>query len=338
MKLTSYRLGNSGLRVSKVILGCMSYGSKDWREWVEDDEDKIMEIMKAAYDAGIRTFDTANTYSFGVSETLVRKFIKKYSIPREKLVIISKVYFPTGELNKPMAPDFKTNPLFVNEWGLSRKNIMACVAGSVERLGTYIDVLLIHRYDQDTPDTEIMETLHDVVKSGDVRYIGASAMKAYQFIRLQHTAEKHGWTKFIAMENYHNLLYREEEREMIPYCLESGVGLIPYSPIARGVLARPWGTETQRFTSDKVSKTIGLSKDAAAQMEIVNRVEEIAKERGASMATVATAWSIAKGCNPIVGVSSLKRIGDVVAAVKFKLSEEEVKTLEEPYLPVPPTV
>lgn len=325
------------MQISKVILGCMSYGSKVWQEWVLEDEETILAIMKAAYDAGIRTFDTANVYSSGISEQLIAKFIKKFEIPREKLVIISKVFFPTGTAGKPFPFDFATTPDYINERGLSRKNILATVAGSVERLETYIDVLLIHRYDPTVPDTEIMESLDHVVKSGQVRYIGASTMKTYQFVRLQHVAESHGWTKFIAMENYYNLLYREEEREMIPYCQESGVGLIPWSPVARGILTRPWGEESERSNTDMYNSYLGLGDSSnAAQKKIVDRVEKIAKERGVAMATVATAWVISKGCNPIVGISSIKRIHDIAVAVQFKLTDEEIKLLEEPYIPVSP--
>lgn len=325
------RLGNSGLQISKVILGCMSFGSKSWAEWVEDDEEKIMSIMKAAYDAGIRTFDTANVYSGGLSEQLIAKFIKRFNIPREKLVIISKVFFYTG------TPDAKSFTIdlesveALNQFGLSRKNILDSVKGSVERLETYIDVLLIHRLDRNVPKTEIMEALHDTIKAGQVRYIGASTMKAYEFIQLQHVAEVNHWNKFIAMENYYNLLYREEEREMIPYCKETGVGLIPWSPVARGILTRPFGIESVRFGSDKRIATIGLQE--SKHKDIIDRVEEIAKDRGVAMATVATAWTISKGTCPIVGISKVERIADIVAAVKFKLSDEEIKYLEEEYIP-----
>ena len=325
------RLGNSGLQVSKIILGCMSYGSKGWAPWVEDDEEKIMEVMKAAYDAGIRTFDTANVYSGGLSEILVGKFLKRYNIPREKMVIISKAFAYTGDPKSSMRSHDLTSVEYLNQFGLSRKNILESVKNSCERLGTYIDVLLIHRFDPNTPKTEIMEALHDVVKSGQVRYIGASTMKAYQFIELQHVAETHNWTKFICMENYYNLLYREEEREMIPYCNETGVGLIPWSPVAAGVLTRPFMEKTDRSEKDIFQGMFGL-KDNANKI-IVDRVEKISKDRGVAMATVACAWVISKGCSPIVGLSKPERIPDIVAAVKFKLTEEETKSLEEVYVP-----
>ena len=325
------RLGNSGLQISKVILGCMSYGSKDWAGWVEDDEDKVLTVMKAAYDAGIRTFDTANVYSGGLSERLVRKFMERYSIPREKMVIISKTYFLTGDPKSGLLSQDLTSVEYLNQFGLSRKNILESVKNSCERLGTYIDVLLIHRLDRSVPKTEIMEALHDVVKSNQVRYIGASTMMAYEFIQLQNVAETHNWTKFICMENYYNLLYREEEREMIPYCNETGVGLIPWSPVARGVLTRPFLAKSDRSEKDPIQGMLGLSDNR--HKEIVDRVEKLAKDRGVAMATVATAWTIAKGCSPIVGISKVERIADLVAAVKFKLSEDEMTYLEENYVP-----
>ena len=325
------RLGNSGLQVSKIILGCMSYGSKDWAPWVEDDEEKIMEIMKAAYDAGIRTFDTANVYSGGLSEILVGKFLKRYNIPREKMVIISKAFAYTGDPKSSMRSHDLTSVEYLNQFGLSRKNILESVKNSCERLGTYIDVLLIHRLDRSVPKTEIMEALHDVVKSNQVRYIGASSMMAYEFIQLQHIAEVNHWTKFICMENYYNLLYREEEREMIPYCNETGVGLIPWSPVARGVLTRPFLAKSDRSEKDPMQGMLGLGD--SKHKEIVDRVEKLAKDRGVAMATVATAWTIAKGCSPIVGISKVERIADLVAAVKFKFSEDELKYLEEKYVP-----
>lgn len=313
----------------------MSFGSKEWQQWIEDDEEKIMTIMKAAYDAGIRTFDTANAYSFGLSEILIGKFIKKYNISRETLVIISKCFLYIGQNGSTIIPDLETNFKYMNQWGLSRANILNSVADSVKRLGTHIDLLLIHRFDPNVPATEIMKALNDVVESGQVRYIGASTMKAYQFIQLQHTAEKHNWTKFVAMENYYNLLYREEEREMIPYCNETGVGLIPWSPVARGVLTRPWGEESERSKTDDYLNAIGLNKAEGFRKEIVDRVEKIAKDKGVSMAAIATAWVIAKGGSPIVGISSVKRISDTVTAAQIKLTEEEIKLLEEPYFPVP---
>lgn len=326
-------LGASGLKISKIILGCMSYGSKKWADWVEDDEEKILTTIKAAYDAGIRTFDTANVYSGGLSEILVGKFIKRYNIPREKLVIISKVYFLTGDPESAVRSQDLTSVEYINQYGLSRRNIFDSVAASVKRLGTNIDVLLIHRYDHDTPPAETMEALHDIVKSGSVHYIGASSMRAFEFIRLQHIAEINKWTKFIAMENLYNLVYREEEREMIPYCKESGVGLIPWAPLAGGLLARPLGSAPTTRSSGSPHNNILLQHEPTR--EILTRVAKIAEERSVGLVTVALAWAIAKGTNPIVGISSPERIPDIVAAVKFKLTDDEIKHLEEPYQPQP---
>ncbi|EJD53288.1 Aldo/keto reductase [Auricularia subglabra TFB-10046 SS5] len=327
------RLGTSGLRVSKVILGCMSYGSSKWQEWVLD-EDKSLPLLKAAYDAGINTWDTADVYSHGQSEIVVGKAIKKYNIPRKKLVIMTKCYGVVTEENPeqgfimPAGNDAR----YINQHGLSRKHIFDAVDASIARLGTYIDVLQIHRLDKETPPEEIMEALHDVVKSGKVRYIGASSMWAHEFATLQFTATLHGWTKFVSMQNFYNLLYREEEREMIPFCDKTGVGLIPWSPIARGKLARPWSkSDTTRSSTDAWVQLFG----AGADEEITNRVEKVAKDKGVPMTAVAIAWVVSKGQAPIVGLGSEKRIQEAVEALKVKLTPEETKFLEEPYVPKP---
>jgi len=221
----------------------------------------------------------------------------------------------------------------VNRVGLSRKHIMEAVEASVARLGTYIDVLQIHRLDRATPREEIMRALNDVVEKGWVRYIGASSMAAWEFQALQNVAERHGWPKFISMQNYHNLLYREEEREMIPYCKDSGVGLIPWSPVARGALTRPWDSRsTLRETSDSFLKSHIRSRETETDKAITDRVEEIAKKKGISMAQVATAWSLSKGMCPIIGMNKKDRIDEAVATLKITLTEEETKYLEEPYV------
>ena len=234
-------LGRSGLKVSKVILGAMSYGDPKWQGWVLDEEASLP-LLEYAYKVGIRTWDTADIYSQGRSEEIIAKAIKKYSIPRERLVILSKCYFGVTPENTstPMSAAFVNDGDMLNQQGLSRKHIIDAVDKSVARLGTYIDVLQIHRLDRATPKEEIMKALNDVIESGKVRYIGASSMAAWEFQMLQTIAEKNGWHKFISMQDYYNLIYREEENEMIPYCNYTGVGLIPWSPIARGALARPW--------------------------------------------------------------------------------------------------
>ncbi|KAI9664719.1 MAG: hypothetical protein M1821_006167 [Bathelium mastoideum] len=328
-------LGRSGLKVSKVILGAMSYGSPRWQEWVLDEKDSLP-LLKHAYDVGINTWDTADVYSHGVSEQIVGKALREYQIPRHKVTILSKCYFGVDqEGGQPPIGAISTNDNeWVNQVGLSRKHILDAVDNSVQRLGTYIDVLQIHRLDRGTPREEIMKALNDVVESGKVRYIGASSMYAWEFQTLQNIAEKHGWHKFISMQNYYNVLYREEEREMIPYCNDTGVGLIPWSPIARGALARPWKTrDTKREKTDNFLHNMIRSREGEVDKIITDRVEEIAEKNGVSMTGVATAWCLAKGTNPIIGLSSKERISEAVKNSKIQLSEEDIKYLDEPYLP-----
>ncbi|KAI9851709.1 MAG: hypothetical protein M1838_003047 [Thelocarpon superellum] len=321
------RLGNSGLKVSKVILGAMSYGSRSWQDWILEEEEALP-LLEHAYKADI--------YSHGRSEEIIGKALTKYNIPRERVVILSKCYFPTNpeQAKHPDLAKSNTDELMINRQGLSRKHIFDAVDASVKRLGTYIDVLQIHRLDQETPKEEIMKALHDVVESGKVRYIGASSMAAWEFQALQNIADKHGWTKFISMQNFYNLVYREEEREMIPYCRATGIGLIPWSPLHRGILARPWNDRSSaRAENDRIIDTI-RKRETDVDKVIVDRVEEVAKKHDISMATVATAWCLSKeGVNPIIGLSSKERINQACEALQFKLSEEDVKYLEEPYQP-----
>ena len=334
MSLYLHSLGKSGLKVSKVILGAMSYGSSDWQDWVLN-EDASLPLLEHAWKAGITAWDTADIYSNGESERIIAKAIDKYKIPRDDLVILSKCYFP-------VTPDDQKHNFrdpIPNRSGLSRKHILSAVEASVQRLGTYIDVLQIHRLDRDTDREEIMRALNDVVEKGWVRYIGASSMAAWEFQTLQNIAQAHGWHKFVSMQNYYNLLYREEEREMIPYCRDTGVGLIPWSPIARGALARPWAAThgdnpaSTRASTDQFLKTL-FQADNEVDARIVGVVEAIAKEKGVGMAAVATAWCLSKpGVNPIVGLSSKERIDQTVEASKLKLTEEEIKRLEEGYRP-----
>lgn len=330
------RLGDSGLKISKIVLGTMSYGTPEWQEWVLDEE-KSLPLLEHAYKVGINTWDTADVYSNGRSEEIIGKALQKYNIPRQKVVILSKCYFGVDQSGaQPRISAMSTNDNnMVNQVGLSRKHILDAVDASVKRLGTYIDVLQIHRLDRDTPKKEIMKALNDVVESGKVRYIGASSMAAWEFQMLQNVADANGWHKFISMQNYHNLIYREEEREMLPYCRASGVGCIPWSPVARGVLARPWSERsTKREESDNFLKSLIRSKETETDKNIVDRVEEVAKKRGVGMALVAIAWSLKQeAVNPIVGLGSKERIDEAVEAVKFQLSDEEAKYLEEPYMP-----
>ncbi|KAL9074184.1 MAG: hypothetical protein Q9161_002378 [Pseudevernia consocians] len=314
----------------------MSYGTPGWQGWVLDEE-KSLPLLEHAYKVGLNTWDTADVYSNGRSEEIIGKALQKYKIPRQKVVILSKCYFGVDQsgVQPPVAVMSKNDNEMVNQVGLSRKHIFDAVDASVKRLGTYIDVLQIHRLDRDTPKKEIMKALNDVVESGKVRYIGASSMAAWEFQMLQNIAEANGWHKFISMQNYHNLIYREEEREMLPYCRATGVGCIPWSPVARGVLTRPWDDRsTKREETDNFLKSLIRSKETEIDKNIVSRLEELAKKRGVGMALVAIAWSIKQeGVNPIVGLGSKERIDQAVSAVKFELSDEEAAYLEEPYMP-----
>jgi len=329
-------LGKSGLKVSKVILGAMSYGDPAWQGWVLKEEESLP-LLEHAYKVGINTWDTADIYSHGTSEEIIGKALQKYHIPRERVVILSKCYFGLSpeDKSKPIAAVSVNDGEMVNRVGLSRKHILDAVDASVKRLGTYIDVLQIHRLDRATPKEEIMRALNDVVESGKVRYIGASSMAAWEFQTLQNIADRHGWHKFISMQNYYNLIYREEENEMIPYCNDTGVGLIPWSPVARGALARPWGDRsTKREESDNMLKNMIRSREDKVDAAIVGRLEEVSKKLGKSMAQVAIAWCLSKkDVCPIVGLGKTERMDEAVEACKIKLSEEDIKYLEEPYMP-----
>ncbi|EMD68115.1 hypothetical protein COCSADRAFT_108232 [Bipolaris sorokiniana ND90Pr] len=334
-KMEYVNLGKSGLKVSKVILGAMSYGSSKWQPWVLDEAESLP-LLEHAYKCGINTWDTADMYSHGISEKIIAKALKQYNIPRSKVVILSKCYFGVIEEDPsvPTAQASINDAEMVNQVGLSRKHIFDAVEKSVERLGTYIDVLQIHRLDRGTPREEIMKALNDVIEKGWVRYIGASSMAAWEFQTLQNIADKNGWHKFISMQNYYNLLYREEEREMIPYCQDTGVGLIPWSPIARGALTRPWNDRsTKRAETDKFQDLLVYSREDAIDKKIIERVEEVAKKNNVSMACIATAWTIKKGVCPIIGLGSKQRIEEAVQNIHFKLSDEDAKYLEEVYAP-----
>ncbi|PSN71781.1 voltage-gated potassium channel subunit beta-2 [Corynespora cassiicola Philippines] len=265
------RLGTSGLKVSRIILGGMAFGSPTWEgsPWTLD-EPSSMAVLKRAWDLGINTWDTANTYSNGASERILGTFLRENKIPRSRVVILTKLYYPVmDDDSRPQPPDAYSQPL-VNQMGLSRKHIFDAVEASLERLGTdYIDVLQLHRLDRDTPPEEIMRALHDLVAMGKVRYLGASSMYCWEFARLQYTAKMNGWTGFTSMQPFYNLLYREEEREMIPFCESQGVGVIPWSPLARGLLGKPVGETSKRSEADvKTGKWFG-----DANPEIIRRVE-----------------------------------------------------------------
>lgn len=309
-------LGTTGLQVSRICLGCMSYGDpkRGNHEWSLP-EDDARPFFRRAVEAGINFFDTANVYSDGSSEEITGRALAEYA-DRDEIVLATKVH---GRM--------RTGP---NGAGLSRKAIMAEIDASLRRLDVeYVDLYQIHRWDDRTPVEETMEALHDVVRAGKARYIGASSMWAWQFAKAQHVAETHGWTRFVTMQDHYNLLYREEEREMIPLCRDQGVGLIPWSPLARGRLARPWDTTSARSETDEFGKTLYHEGDRA----IVEAVGEVAAARGVPMAQVALAWMLGKpGVSaPIVGATKMTHLEDAVAAVDLRLDPAEVERLEAPY-------
>ncbi|KAK7030274.1 hypothetical protein VNI00_014291 [Paramarasmius palmivorus] len=325
------QLGKSGLRVSVPILGTMGFGTPEWMPWALNEE-KSMEILKAAWDRGINTFDTANTYSNGECERIIGRFIKKYSIPRSQIVILTKCFSIVADEPSTVAwypHEVEHQRRYVNQGGLSRAALFNQVDGCLERLQTsYIDLLQIARYDPSTPAEEIMKTLHDLVQSGKVRYIGGSSMRTWQFAHLNETAARNGWTKFVSMEDEYSLLYREEEREMHPYCRFNGIGILVWSPLFGGNLARPIGNSSTRMEATNNSPYAFNPTDA--DREIVSRVEELSKKHGVSMATVALAWVASKVSSPVVGTSSVKRLDDNIPSPDLKLSSEEVEYLEEP--------
>lgn len=320
------KLGNTGLDISRLCLGCMTFGDPDagTHPWTLG-EAGSRPIINQAVEHGINFFDTANSYSAGTSEVILGKLLKEFT-RREETVIATKVFFPANMWEGSTRP---------NEQGLSRKAIMSSIDASLSRLGTdYVDLYQIHRWDYHTPIEETMEALHDVVKSGKARYIGASSMYAWQFAKAQQVASAHGWSRFVSMQNYVNLLYREEEREMIPLCIDQGVGLMPWSPMARGRLTRPSGQQTERTRTD----ISGQSFYQATELEdgrVIDVVEQIASERQVAMANVALAWVLSKkGVSaPIVGASKVSQLDDAIAALDFSLSAEEIARLEAPYVP-----
>ncbi|ULQ50766.1 aldo/keto reductase [Flavihumibacter fluvii] len=318
------KLGNTGLDVSKICLGMMSFGKPGkengvfpWAKTLEEGKP----IFKKAIELGINYFDTANVYQMGTSEEITGKLIKEFGLDRDEIVVGTKVRMEM----RPGKP---------NGGGLSRKAILSEIDKSLKRLQMdYVDLYQIHRLDPLTPMEEIMETLHDVVKSGKVRYIGASTMYAWQFERMQNIAEKNGWTKFVAMQNQYNLMYREEEREMIPLCHDPKIAIIPWSPLAGGRLTHPWGTKTARVEIDEVSKWVWDGTNDLDKV-VVDNLEKVAKERGTSMAQTALAWMLSKPfiTSPIVGTTAVLHVEEAVAALDIQLSAEEISALEKPYV------
>ncbi len=324
------RLGDTGLTVSRICLGCMSYGDPAaavpgsplrW-EWALR-EDEARPFFRRAIDLGINFFDTANVYSLGASEEITGRALRDFA-RREEVVVATKVW---GRM--------RPGP---NGQGLSRKAILHEIDASLKRLGTdYVDLYQIHRWDDATPIEETMEALHDVVRAGKARYLGASSMHAWQLAKAQHVAERHGWTRFVSMQNHYNLLYREEEREMVPLCRDQGVGIIPWSPLARGRLARgPEAKETKRSETDRFGKTL-YSSMAEADRQVIAALDQLAKARKLPHAQVALAWLLQKGgvTAPIVGATKMEHLEAAVGALDVQLSKEDVAALEAPYVPHP---
>ncbi|MCS7263592.1 MAG: aldo/keto reductase [Armatimonadetes bacterium] len=321
------KLGRTGLEVSRICLGCMGFGDPNL-QWVHSKWTLNLEesrpIIKRALDLGINFFDTANVYSLGSSEEILGQVLfKDLGVNRDEVVIATKVFFRMRE-----------GP---NAHGLSRKAILSEIDNSLRRLkADYVDIYFIHRWDYQTPIEETMEALHDLVKAGKVRYIGASSMWTWQFQKANYVAEKHGWTRFVAMQNHYNLIYREEEREMIPYCRAEGIGIVPYSPLAGGRLAREPNETTPRAETDQIAR---WKYDATADIDrpIIERVGELAKKHGVSRSQIALAWLLHKESitAPIVGATKVSHVEEAVSALSVKLNQEEIAYLEEPYVPHP---
>jgi len=318
------KLGNTGLDVSPICLGCMSFGSAEG--WVHNpwalDEESSRTIIKKALDLGINFFDTANVYAYGNSEEILGRALKDFA-NRDEVVIATKVFSKMRETP--------------NGSGLSRKAIMSEIDASLKRLNSdYVDLYIIHRWDYNTPIEETMEALHDVVKAGKARYIGASAMYAFQFQKALHVAEKHGWTRFVSMQNHLNLIYREEEREMMPLCIEEKIAVTPYSPLAAGRLARDWSETTQRLETDPIAK---MKYDATAEADkmVIARVAEVAEKHGVPLAHIALAWLLQKEpvVAPVIGATKIPHLESAVESISVQLTSAEMAYLEEPYVPHP---
>jgi len=316
------RFGSTGMKVSRLCLGAMSYGSKKWREWVLE-EDEARPVIRHALEAGINFIDCADMYSVGVSEEIIGKAVKDFGPARDCLVIATKLY-------NPMSSD-------PNDRGLSRKHVMASIDGSLRRLDTdYVDLYQIHRFDYGTQIEETLDALDDCVRAGKVRYLGASAMFAWQFMKMLMTSDAHGWSRFISMQCYYNLLYRENEREMLPLCRAEAIAVIPYSPLARGFVAgnrkREGGGETVRSKTDPFGKSDFYTPQ---DFDIVDRITEVARERGVTNAQVAMAWVLQQPgiTSPILGANKKQHIDDAVGALTIQLTDDEVWRLEEPYHP-----
>lgn len=316
-------LGRTGLKVSRLALGCMTYGVPDrgGHEWTLDEEHS-RPVIRHALESGINFFDTANSYSDGTSEEIVGRALRDFA-RREEVVIATKVYFPQGK-----------GP---NQRGLSRKALMAEIDNSLRRLGTdYVDLYQIHRWDYGTPIEETLEALHDIVKAGKARYIGASSMYAWQFAKALYTADLHGWTRFVTMQNQLNLINREEEREMLPLCAAEGIGVIPWSPMARGRLTRDWAEASKRSDTDLIAREMYTATEASDRL-VAERVKQVAEARGIPRAQVALAWVLQKSVvtAPIIGAAKFSHVDDAVQALSVRLTKEELALLESAYVPHP---
>ena len=316
-------LGRTGLKVSRLALGCMTYGVPDrgGHEWTLDEEHS-RPVIRHALESGINFFDTANSYSDGTSEEIVGRALRDFA-RREEVVIATKVYFPQGK-----------GP---NQRGLSRKALMAEIDNSLRRLGTdYVDLYQIHRWDYGTPIEETLEALHDIVKAGKARYIGASSMYAWQFAKALYTADRHGWTRFVTMQNQLNLINREEEREMLPLCAAEGIGVIPWSPMARGRLTRDWAEASKRSDTDLIAKEMYTATEASDRL-VAERVKQVAEARGIPRAQVALAWVLQKSVvtAPIIGAAKFAHVDDAVQALSVRLTREELALLESACVPHP---
>jgi len=314
-------LGSTGLKVSRICLGTMTYGSSKWRPWVLD-EDASRPLIKQALEGGINFFDTADMYSLGASEEVLGRALKDFGPTRDKIVIATKVYYPVGD-----------DP---NQRGLSRKHIMHAIDNSLRRLGTdYVDLYQIHRFDAETPIEETLEALHDVLRAGKALYLGASSMFAWQFAKMLYAADANGWTRFVTMQNHYNLLYREEEREMMPLCLEEKIGVLPWSPLARGLLAGKRRTKTIRAKTDTYGHGLYGEEIGAADARVIDSLEALANETGVPPAQMALAWLLQKPgvIAPIIGVSKPEQLDDALAALEVRIQPQTVARLEESYVP-----
>ena len=317
------KLGKTGLDVSRLCLGCMTYGipERGTHPWTLDEE-ASRPFLRRALELGINFFDTANTYSDGTSEEIVGRALRDFA-KREEIVVATKVYFP-----------WRSGP---NGNGLSRKAIMTAIDASLKRLGMdYVDLYQIHRWDNQTPIEETLDALNDLIKAGKVRYIGASSMYAWQFSKALYLADRHGWTRFASMQNHYNLIAREEEREMLALCASEGIGVLPWSPLARGTLTRDWQASTSRSETDQVSKRL-YTKTAEADRRVVESVAAVAAKRGVPRAQVALAWLLSKEAvtAPIIGASKANHFDDAMAALSLELTPDEIRALEDPYIPHP---